>query len=499
MALDSSSASPSKTAAGYGEGAYLLPFFCGGAMRKISAVVLIVLYLTFIQAQQARAFVPALVVPAVIGAAVLTVGAMTYYKPTSIPASWPGSSIMTTAGNIAAVVVGAQMSYNQYNQAVLQGDYAAISASVTSLQSWFSANPSGSSSYPNLSSALMVISGQPLRSNSSPGDVVTVPGMSGFQQVLTVRDSWPGVGQSDCWGSGIANQGYNLVAWEGGACHSQYFTLASASCPAPSPRPIATVQSIMPPGVPLTTPIQDDLAKMIAAVGVGNSTFNVMDSQTASGVDNSKPLVPPLVVPAPLNPAQPVVTFPNSAVGTQVTAAANQAVAAAQTASQALTSAQAAQQNYQAAHPTSTVQNDSALAALAGTTAAAQAAVTAAQVTASQAGAVANSAAAQAADTYPNANIDALKTLDFSPFKSLGGVFASVWPFCLLTSVSAFISPLVSSPVAPVFDLPLPLGTSVHIDLAILDPAAIALRWILALVLTVGAYLGIVRFWRGVA
>ena len=138
-----------------GRGLISSPFYIGGAMRKISSVALIVLYLTFIQTQQARAFVPALVVPAVLGAAVLTVGAMTYYKPAALPASWPGSSILTTAGNIARVVVGAQAAYDQYNQSVLQGNIVAISANVTALQNYFMSNPNAAMSYPNASTFLM--------------------------------------------------------------------------------------------------------------------------------------------------------------------------------------------------------------------------------------------------------------------------------------------------------------------------------------------------------
>jgi len=111
----------------------------------------------------------------------------------------------------------------------------------------------------------------------------------------------------------------------------------------------------------------------------------------------------------------------------------------------------------------------------------------------------ANDAVNQQAEVYPGASMDTLKSLNFVKLKDLINVMGNVFPFNLLSSVSGYFSPFVSSPVAPSFDLPIYQDNSLHIDLAFFDPVATLCRWVISILLTVGSIMGIVRFYRGVS
>lgn len=107
-------------------------------------------------------------------------------------------------------------------------------------------------------------------------------------------------------------------------------------------------------------------------------------------------------------------------------------------------------------------------------------------------------AASDAATPMPNSSPDALHKFDWTPFNRLKGALAAAWPFSLLGGVVSTLSVLSSTPTAPVFDLPLVYG-NVHCDLAVFDGVATLCRWLFGLLLTVGAYIGVNNYYRGVS
>lgn len=97
----------------------------------------------------------------------------------------------------------------------------------------------------------------------------------------------------------------------------------------------------------------------------------------------------------------------------------------------------------------------------------------------------------------PSVTTPTIKTFNWSKWSQLKNIMATVFPFNLLNSAVSVAQNLVSSPVAPVFDLPL-FGQTIHVDLSILDPVATALRWVIAFGLTIGIIFVVVRFYRGI-
>lgn len=461
---------------------------------------MILFYLSFVQIQQSEAFVPALILPAAIGVSLLVVGAMTYYKPSSVPATWPGSTMLTTAGNIARVAIGAQSAFDQYNNSILQGNLVSLTASALAMWAAFT-GPNATANqlaYPSMFNYLSATGSgpQPLsETNCSNGSIVSIGGNN--YTVSNVSHYYYGDGATDgllhCnrgdGTNGCLSPGTSYNVFETfcspGFSDVWHGDLTSAAPTTPTVKTPDALQAITPGGV-IPQGAANDLDAMIAANANGFG-ISIMDATTPGAVDNSRPLVPPLPVVSPLNPAAPAVTglsTPN-VIATQTALTAAQASLATATANN--TAAQAAL----AANPTSIPLQTAATAAAAALAAAQASAATAAQT--------ATAAAAANAEIYPNASIDALLAIDFSPFMGLSGAFANVWPFCLLGTIAAMLSPLVASPVAPCFTLGLPLGQSLTIDLSIFDPVALVLRWVVGLCLTIGAIMGMVRFWRGVA
>lgn len=94
----------------------------------------------------------------------------------------------------------------------------------------------------------------------------------------------------------------------------------------------------------------------------------------------------------------------------------------------------------------------------------------------------------------------ARKAIDFEPFKALVGVMSVTYPFNLPSSVNSYFEALsVSGSTAPVFDLPLPLGNVIHCDLAIFDPLATVIRYIVGIVITCGMLFYVIHFFRGIS
>ena len=130
-----------------------------------------------------------------------------------------------------------------------------------------------------------------------------------------------------------------------------------------------------------------------------------------------------------------------------------------------------------------------------------QAAATLAAQQAQQAQQAASQAADAAKQNDPGATNtpDAPKTLDLTPFNRLSGAMSSTFPFNLVGTVSGYYSAFVSTPTPPIFDYPMPLGFTIHIDLTPWDTLAQIVRYSLSVLLTAGAVTYVVHFWRGIS
>ena len=73
------------------------------------------------------------------------------------------------------------------------------------------------------------------------------------------------------------------------------------------------------------------------------------------------------------------------------------------------------------------------------------------------------------------------------------------FPFSLLTTLSGYLDVLVVDPVAPSFDMHIYQEQKLHIDLSFFDPVAALVRWVIGILLTIGAILGMQKWWRGVS
>lgn len=90
----------------------------------------------------------------------------------------------------------------------------------------------------------------------------------------------------------------------------------------------------------------------------------------------------------------------------------------------------------------------------------------------------------------------AKKTLDWSKYQALKSVLLTKFPFNMLTQLTSYYN-LISygNGNAPSFSLPI-MGNYMTVNLAVFDPVAIIIRYLLGLIMTVGVIFFIVRFWR---
>lgn len=184
---------------------------------------------------------------------------------------------------------------------------------------------------------------------------------------------------------------------------------------------------------------------------------------------------------------------PPDAVSLEQARAAESAFAQEQAAIDALTAAQS-----HAAQTAAAAAADPTNADLANQASAATAAVAVAAAAAAAAKAASDAAASDASDSAaPVEPPPELLKFDWSAARRLMGQLETAWPFNLLLSLGGLFSPLVSSPQAPVFDLPVWGGNSVHIDLSPFDTLASICRWFFALLLTVTGIMLVVRWYRG--
>ncbi len=102
-------------------------------------------------------------------------------------------------------------------------------------------------------------------------------------------------------------------------------------------------------------------------------------------------------------------------------------------------------------------------------------------------------------DVYPSTNAVELKKIDLRKWTQLYGVMQNTFPFSLLTTLSGYLDAFVTEPVAPSFDMHVYQDKKLHIDLSFFDPVAALVRWVIGILLTIGAILGMQKWWRGVS
>lgn len=95
-------------------------------------------------------------------------------------------------------------------------------------------------------------------------------------------------------------------------------------------------------------------------------------------------------------------------------------------------------------------------------------------------------------------NTPKVHTLDFSNGKNLLGAVQNAYPINLIPSAfTSFSNFVTSSPSAPVFTFPLPLGFNLNIDLSLFNPVAKMCRYICSIIITAGSIMAIINFYRG--
>ena len=90
-------------------------------------------------------------------------------------------------------------------------------------------------------------------------------------------------------------------------------------------------------------------------------------------------------------------------------------------------------------------------------------------------------------------------TINLAPLNNLKGVLTSTFPFSLAPSIAGYYSALIASPSPPVFTIPFPLGFNMTVDLTPFDGIATICRWLVSILMTVGAIYYVIHFWRGVS
>jgi hypothetical protein len=293
------------------------------------------------------------------------------------------------------------------------------------------------------------------------------------------------------------------------------FTLQSASAPAPQPISAEKVPKAL--AAAFSGPVITD-AQLSGIFSGEIDDFirdnpNIMHYETGGGVNGGSttagtPMTDadfPKYTQAQLDAAQRTVNNYKTVMGTNATAQT-----AAQTANSAAASAASDLANYKAAHPGASPGNDPTLLGLQGradsTAAAAGAAGVAAGQAAGAAGAATSGVNGDGAGTgkeedsaAPVPASEERKTLDFSKLDALKGALASTYPFNVPASIASYYTSLVADPTAPVFDLPLPLGGNIHVDLAIFNGIAVLVRFLVGTLVSCGMMYYVVHFFRGIS
>lgn len=90
--------------------------------------------------------------------------------------------------------------------------------------------------------------------------------------------------------------------------------------------------------------------------------------------------------------------------------------------------------------------------------------------------------------------------LNLAPLNELKGVLDTTYPFNLPSSVAGYFGALSGGAgTAPAFDLPMPLGQTIHCDLSFFNPLAVMVRYMVGILTTTGILFYIIHFFRGIS
>jgi len=478
--------------------------------RRFAAGLLLAVFVCCVQPRQAEAFVPALIGVGAIGAAMVTIGAFSVYKPTSLPSGWPKSAVLTNMNNVVRTGIGAQMYLaNQYGQQMLKGAVVGLKTSLNNIASYMTAHPELKDTYPSMYNATTQEIPSPVATQNTPlGAKIRTDAQGNTAGIVTSSatawySSYPinvlPVPSPEYSTDATGHPVVTIVVLVNPSLGtlSPYYGLkfvCNQSARDRGPKPATDVRQGLTPAqgyesVPLTDGMIDDLDRMIAANANGFGV-SIIDATTADAADDAKVLNPPAPDVMPIDIALPSVQPGTmTGVGAANQAAAEAAVAAAQAAK---AKAKEAVDDYKEGHPGATPDNDPVLRELEKELADLGDVVKAKIGTQAQ-------VEKDVQEAYPNAAVDEIHKIKWDAFRNLLGVVSTTWPFSMMGGLSGYYSALVATPHAPVFVVPLPLGFQITVDLTPWDTVAEIIRYCLAVMLTSGVVLYIVRFWRGVA
>ncbi|MRR55328.1 MAG: hypothetical protein EG822_12610 [Deltaproteobacteria bacterium] len=365
-------------------------------------------------------------------------------------------------------------------------------------------DPNDNYIYPALRNALNGIPEIPsLNYNTGIGQIVTVNG--------SIRRVTAAVTGGSCsiwepWCAGISAtqvtasypdgtpQQVTITKTEGNTRYWKDFTLASTAPPPPGPLPLTQVVRNLSADGTGTGLVNQALQNEINRMHQDPDYVPTFSDET-TGLPHAAPPLGDIATPkqvADYNKAGKAQDAQNAASAAQAAA-----VSAAQTAATGANNRAAAANAAAAANP-----GDAGLAAAA---AAAQAAADAANAAlakalADQAGGAAEDAQKEEDETVAEIpSSDTPATIDMAPLHALKGALDNTYPFNLPGVISGYYQKFVANPETPVFDLPLPLGQTLHIDLSVMEPIAILFRYMIGIVTTVGALAYMVHFFRGIS
>lgn len=465
-------------------------------------------FLWCLPCQKAEAVVmpPAMIGAGALGALLVTAATVAYYKPASFAGSTHFVSPLT--GSFFRVAMAAYNQLNQFNQNNLFGKLVAAKAGYDNLKNKVKDNKD---TYPTLYSHLTRSTALTYADyyNSVKSEIVGKEIYLADGTCHKLGALYSSKQDTVIWTDSSPATEYNKATLVTGKIRIRHITSTGprpgfpadnhistfdeayyydAGLATPSKRDATVAEfssSIAPSGAVTDTAAQNEFDNIIA----NDSSFNVISFVDTVLPDNDKDTAPVYAPPAGASVLPQEVT-PATGLGAQTAATA---AAASQAANSNLAAAKSAYDDAKAAYDASaTPENLAALQA-------AEQALTEAQQAAQAAANSAAQAKAEEEATYPGVQTEDFKTLDFSKWLQLKNCMANVWPFTLLTSLAGLYSQLVSDPVAPSFDVPMPLDHTMHIDLSCFDTVALISRWTITLLLSIGGVYYLVRFWRGVS
>lgn len=439
-------------------------------MKKLTAsIMLFVMLLTAPFRAEAN---PGVIVVGTVamGAALLTVSGVTYYKPLEGSFSGP-SHVASVLGATGRILYTTWQDYSAYSTQIIKNKLITAKIVFSDLLSMVKNN---ASTYPNLYDALTDINSKTVDTSSydaiSVGDVISTPfgyrtvtGKDYGSTATMLNYCSPNDGNSNpCWRTSNVHVGYGASC--GDFCFYQTVTISFGST------------NVVPTTVDASA--SDYRSRLNASLGIYSGEIDALISSNPNIVhftdtatpDTDLDTAPPFVLPV-----TPPVPQTVSNLGAETKTAVDSRLAAAK-------AAQAAAATALAADPTNQALIDAKAAADAELAAAQKATDAATQAT---------------GEKYISPESPILKQLNFDKWRQFLNLLTTLWPFTLIVSFSGYVSAFVREPHAPEFDLPIYGGTGLHISLSMFDIVAQLCRWVIATLFTLGIVQRIISWYKG--